>query len=260
MNPPEVDPAVFSALIERWMERPELSHLAQVETVLASAPFYPSDVIDDCAIAAATRLERKPAVAIEVLMLMAGSAHPQSRAVAAVIISRLALYAPALWIDLIRHLATDENWEVRRYAARVFDSTEKFDGAAEFHLEFVMETLQTWIQDKDYLVRHAATQFLLGYVKRHPAFAEKLLGMLDPLFDDLSEYVRDGAAAAMRAVGKVRPELALSFIELKLDHLREFEGQTYLTALDHPFADCRPEWKARLVTALQAATPINPDN
>ncbi len=246
----ETASANLAECIESWCETPVLAKSAQVDQVVAVLPLYPTDQIEEHGRIAASILEKHPAAAIEILMQLSASPQPQSRALATAAIARLAIYAPSIWVNLIKHLLTDTDWEVRRYAARVFDSTSKFDGAAEYHLEYLLGVVGEWTRDRDYLVRYAATQSFLGYVRRHPEFGERLLGLLDPLYDDPAEYVRDGAAAAMRAVGKDRPELVFSFIELKLDQLKDCERATYRTALDHPYADKRPEWKAKLLAAL----------
>ncbi|MBM3324867.1 MAG: hypothetical protein FJY66_04285, partial [Calditrichaeota bacterium] len=52
-----------------------------------------------------TILERKPQAAIEIVLRMVGSNLAATRALACVLLSRLARYGPAPWMKLAHHLA-----------------------------------------------------------------------------------------------------------------------------------------------------------
>jgi HEAT repeat protein len=178
-------------------------------------------------------LERKPEAAIEIVLRMVGSSVAATRALAGVLLSRLARYGPAPWMKLAHHLAADENWEVREYAAHIFDTHGDFEGLAAFHLDFCFEVLSQWVRDEDYRVRRATTNALLGYYLKNPEIGPRLLSLLEPLVGDGSDYVRRNLVFALRTVGKKRPELVLSFIEQHIEEHAEVSRDIFLQTLDH---------------------------
>jgi hypothetical protein len=169
-----------------------------------------------------------------------------------VMISRLARFQPAIWMDLAKHLAADEDWGVREYAAHIFDTQGKFDGLSGYHLDYVFEVLEGWVRDTNYLVRRAPTNALLSYYLKHPEIGERLIALLDPLLDDEMEYVRRNHVFALRTIGKKRPELVLDYIEskLKLDELTERIKEVFQEVLEHKFADKLPQRKIELLSKL----------
>lgn len=233
---------------------PELDALTEL------LPLFPPESIRSVARTVAILVENKPKQALELALKLAASEEPATRAVAAGIISRLAQFQPALWRDFGRMLVADPVWEVRLHAARIFDSYAEGEGAAEYHIDFVFELVNEWVRDQQYLVRHAATQALLGWAGLHLEQVPRLLAALEPTFNDPIEYVRAGGVLALRAIGRKRPPLVLSYIELRLDDLGEFERETYLSALDDRFANAHTEWKSRLMEGLSQPPSVPPAN
>jgi len=178
-------------------------------------------------------LEKEPAASIEIVLRLTGSSLPATRALACVILSRLARYNPAPWMELAHHLAADENWEVREYAAHIFDTHGEFEGLAAFHLDYCFEVLGQWVRDADYRVRRATTNALLGYFLRHPEIGPRLLSLLEPLLSDESDYVRRNLVFALRTVGKKQPELVFSFVEKHLGNLTQEVRDVFRLTLDH---------------------------
>jgi hypothetical protein len=168
-------------------------------------------------------LEKNPAAAIDIVMSMAGSPLEASRALACVVVGRVARHGPAQWMSLARHLAADDNWEVREYAAHIFDTHGDIEGLSAFHLDYCFEVLNQWVRDTDYRVRRATTNALLGYFLKHPEIGERLVTLLEPLLTDTSDYVRRNLVFALRTVGKRRPELVFAFVE---NHLGDELGGT----------------------------------
>ncbi|MFH1011673.1 MAG: HEAT repeat domain-containing protein [bacterium] len=180
-----------------------------------------------------TILEQKPQAAIEIVLRMVGSNLAATRALACVLLSRLARYGPAPWMKLAHHLAADDNWEVREYAAHIFDTHGDFEGLAAFHPDYCFEVLTQWVQDEDYRVRRATTNALLGYYLKHPEIGPRLLSLLEPLLKDSSDYVRRNLVFALRTIGKKRPELVLTFIETHIENSRETVRDIFHQTLTH---------------------------
>lgn len=178
-------------------------------------------------------LEKKPAAAIEVVLRMVGSPLEATRALACAVVGRVARHGPAPWMSLARHLAADESWEVREYAAHIFDTHGDFEGLAAFHLDYCFEVLSQWVWDEDYRVRRVTTNALLGYFVKHPEIGERLLSLLEPLLSDGSDYVRRNLVFALRTMGKRRPELVFSFLESHLGDALETTREIFRQTLDH---------------------------
>ena len=224
--------------------------LRAAEEVLAGLPLYPPAVIRALGVALADDLDRSPALAVDLTLRLMSSPAREVRALAAAIIFRLARFQPGMWVDPARHLLSDEDWEVRDLAARVFDLQDGEEGAASFHLEFVCEVVRQWTQHSDERVRRAATQALLGFAAANPPFRPRLLQMLAPLLDDPQEYVRHSLAAALRVLGRADSELIFGFVESRLDALTGGAREVFRLVLDHPFAARHPERKAELLARL----------
>ena len=185
-----------------------------LDPFLSDIKLYPHTPIVDLGGAVADILEKRPAAAIEVTLRLVGSPVDATRALACIVIGRLARHSPAPWMELSKHLASDESWEVREYAAYIFDTHGTFEGLAAFHLDYCFEILSSWIHDTDYRVRGVAANALLGFFSQQPDIGERLLQLLKPLLSDGSDYVRNHFAGALRTMGRKRPELVFSFVEL----------------------------------------------
>lgn len=242
-------------ILERRVDSASQIVAVDLEIALQEIPLFPADRILAIGQKAGGYLERHPETAIQLGIELVGSDVPTIRAFAVVLIARFSRFHPAIWKDIIRHLLTDQSWEVRQLAAHAFDSYPHEEGAADFHFDFVLDMIGDWAKHQDYLVRYAASQALLGYAAKNPEIGQRILGAIDPLFNDPSDHVRNGAQGAMRTIGKRRPDLVLSFIELKLDTLGEFEREVYLHVLNEPFAAKNPEWRDRIQSAITAAAP-----
>jgi HEAT repeat protein len=172
------------------------------------------------------------------------------RALAAIVLFRLARFQPGLWVDPARLLLTDEDWEVRDLAAHVFDLQDGIEGAINFHLEFVWDVVRRWSEDSDERVRRAATQALLNFAVAHPEFRPRWLQMLAPLLDDPQEYVRHSLVIALRTLGRADSALVFGFIESRLDQLTDESREVFRLILDHPFAARDPQRQAELLMRL----------
>ncbi|MDD5087577.1 MAG: DNA alkylation repair protein [bacterium] len=224
--------------------------VAQCDDRLAGIPLYPPAEVFAAGVAVGEALEKTPAPAIEVALRLISSEARETRALAVAVIHRVARFQPAVWVDPVRHLLLDDDWEVRDLAARVFDVFEEHDGAAEFHLAYVVEVVETWVGDPEERIRRAAPQALLGYARRHAEFRPQLLTVLDPLLDDEQDYVRTSYAAALRALGRTDPELVLNYLETTLERDSLNAAEVVRCVIEHPFANRLPEHKARLVRRL----------
>ena len=243
------------AFVEGYRDRPASFTLTELDELSAAIPLFPPDPMRGAARVVAMTLENRPRDALDLAIKLAGSEEPATRALAAGMVTRLAQFQPAIWKEFARMLCADSVWEVRLHAATIFDTAGPGEGAAEYHPEFVFDLIAEWTRDKEYFVRHAATQALLSWAVHHTDQTPRLLALLEPLFNDPIEYVRAGSVLALRTVGRKRPELVLSFIELQLDSLGEFEAETYLTALEDRFTQAHADWKARLIHGLHQAPP-----
>jgi hypothetical protein len=224
--------------------------LRQAEELLAGLPLYPPQAVMSIGIAAADCLDAAPGMAVDVVLKLVSSTEREVRAVTAAIVFRFARYQPGYWIDTVQLLIGDEDWEVRDLASHIFDTQEFGEGAVDFHLEFVLDTVQKWVADANALTRRAATQALLGHASRHAEFRPKLLEILHPLLDDPSEYVRDNHTAALRKLGRADPALVMDYIERSLPSAGDLARDTFRTVLNQPWAAKLPERKLQLLAAL----------
>jgi hypothetical protein len=223
----------------------------QADVALAGLNLYPPDSVVDLGQAAGQLLERKPELAVSSVLQLISSDSRETRAVACVIISRLAKYNPALWAGVVRHLAADEDWEVRSFAARTYDSREGYAGAVEFHLEWVLEELSGWVRDQNYLLRHAATEALTGCVKIRPDLIPRVLTLLDPLLNDSSEYVRRGCVASLRTMGRIQPDPVLDYVAEHRAPFSDEVRESFEMVLGDSFAARHPERRAELLAKLK---------
>jgi hypothetical protein len=232
----------------------------QASELLNQLPLYPTTTVLALGVAIGEKLEKSPGLAVELTVRLVGAPAREVRAMAAVVIHRIARFQPGMWVDTIRHLVADDDWEVRDLAARVFDTLEAGEGAAEFHLMFVHETVKSWVTDSDYLVRRAATQALTGYAINHADFRPLLLDMLRPLLDDQREYVRRGLAATLRTLGKADGALIFDYLEAAANPPTPRVAETIRLVMEHRFAGKFPVRKAALLSGLPAADPTpDPD-
>jgi hypothetical protein len=150
----------------------------------------------------------------------------------------------------VRHLATGEDWEVRSFAARVYDSREGYAGAVEFHTDWVFEELTAWVKDNNYLLRHAATEALLGYVQTHTEIIPRVLPLLEPLLNDAAEYVRRGLVMALRTMGRTEAAAVFDFMETRLPPASPDVREVFQLVLEQRFADKDPVRKQELLAKL----------
>lgn len=204
-----------------------------LDPYLSDVELYPVSPLVDLGGAVGEILEKKPAAAIEIALRLVGSPVEATRALACVVIGRLARHGPAPWMELSRHLASDESWEVREYATYIFDTQGSSEGLAVFHLDYCFEVLSSWIRDTDYRVRGVATNALLGFFSKNPEIGERLLQLLEPLLFDGSDYVRNHFAGALRVMGRKRPELIFSFIEKHLGNESMVTSDVLRLVLNH---------------------------
>ena len=204
-----------------------------VDPYLRDVKLYPFKPLLELGSEVGKILEKKPEVAVEVLPRLVGSSFEPTRALACVVIGRLARYEPAEWMSLAHHLASDDSWEVREYAAHIFDTHGNIEGLAAFHLDYCFEVLDQWVRDSDYRVRRVTTNALLGYFLKYPEIGERLLSLLEPLLSDNSDYVRRNMVFALRTVGKKQPELVFAFLESHLDIDRGTTRDIFRQTLDH---------------------------
>ncbi|MFZ5434134.1 MAG: DNA alkylation repair protein [Calditrichota bacterium] len=242
--------------LEQWAEV-YLNHrlsaeefLERIDRLLADRDLFPPEAIFQLGSTLGTRLENSPGPAVDLTLKLMSSDVRATRAIAVGVLHRLARFQPGFWTDAARHLITDSDWEVRDIAARVFDDWNGEDGAAEFHLSFVVDVVRDWVQDSDERVRRAASQALLGYAARHPEFRSQLLEILDPLLTDEREYVRHSLAAALRILGRSDPPFVMDYLELVAASNHEPAKEIVKLVLDHSFADRLPDRKAELLRRL----------
>jgi hypothetical protein len=253
--------ARIAALILALSHNPDdPASLSELDALTAALPLFPPEPLRHAARTAAVQIENCPHEVLQLVLRLLGSDEPATRALAAGMIARFAQFQPAVWKDVARMLITDPVWEVRMTASAIFDSVQSGEGAAEFHTEFVFGLVQDWTRDQDYLIRHAATQALLRWAGVHLEESARLLALLEPLFNDPIDYVRAGTVLALRTLGRKRPPLVLSYIELRLDNLGDYERDTYQSALDDRFANAHADWKARLLAGLANAPSVPPAN
>jgi 3-methyladenine DNA glycosylase AlkD len=226
----------------------DLAH--DLNVALSGLSLYPTDTVLDIGQAAGQLLERKPEAAVTAVLQLVSSENRETRAVACAIIGRLARYSPAVWAGIVRHLATDADWEVRSFAARVYDSREGYAGAVEFHTDWVFEELTAWVKDDNYLLRHAATEALLGYLRSLPDVVSRVLKLLEPLLNDAAEYVGRGLVMALRTMGRTQPSAVFDFLEAHLPPASEEGREVFQLVLEQRFADKDPARKQELLAKL----------
>ncbi len=224
--------------------------LEKFDDLLAGLPLYPAAPVLALGDALGEPLERLPGLAIEITLRLVSSSVRSVRGVAVAVIHRLARFQPAIWVDTVRHMVRDDDWEVRDLAAHAFDTLETGDGAVDFHLGYVTDVVRGWVGDEDYLLRRAASQALLGYAARHADFRGILLDLLDPLLEDDLEYVRRSHAAALRALGRADPAAVFEYLEASLETISGYGRETFHFVLEHPFANRLPERKTALLARL----------
>jgi len=222
----------------------------RIDAEVANLKLDPPHAINLLGVAAAEALEKKPEAAVNVTLRISGSKRPPTRALSAVIISQLARYQPGIWMDLVKLLARDDKWEVRDFAARIFDNQKEGLGLAEFHLEFTLEALGAWTRDPDYLIRRLPTRAMLNYAAEHPDVVPRLLGLLDPLYNDPSEYVRRNLVSALRAIGRSQPEPVFEQLEARARSGQGHAAEVIRLTLDSGFARKHPDRANDLLARL----------
>ena len=224
----------------------------QLDAALSGLNLYPPEAVLDMGHAAGQIIERQPELAVNAILQLMSSDSRETRAVACAVISRLARYSPAVWASMVRHFATDADWEVRSFAARAYDSREGYSGAVEFHTEWVFEELAAWVKENHYLLRHAAAEALLGYVQMQPDVIPRVLKLLDPLLSDSAEYVRRGHVMALRTMGRKQAPVVLDYIETHLSSVSDEARESIELVLEDSFAARNPERKNQLLGRLNA--------
>lgn len=222
--------------------------------LLQDLPLYPPANLMTAGQAAGDLLDKVPASAVAIVLACVSSPAREVRAAAAAMLARLARYQPGIWSAVVKLLVEDDDWEVRDLAARCFDTTEFGEGAAEFHLAFVCDTVKEWVGDSSERVRRAATQALLGYAQRHPEFRPLLLDILLPLLHDERDYVQASHAAALRALGRADPKLVLDHMQTALDREPGCGGAAFALALQHSWAARQPDRRAEILARLAPAS------
>jgi hypothetical protein len=238
----------LTSLLKSWLgKKDDAIQVDAIDQLLRGIAIDTPDPISALGIAAAGLMEKHPEEAVNLCMRLSGSTLPATRCLGAVIISQISKYQPGLWMDMVKHLALDDDWNVRDFAANVFDSTPGREGLVEFHPDFVWETLTEWVRDRDYLVRRLTTRALLGYYKQHPEIAQRLLTLWEPLLTDPNEFVRRNLVSALRVIGKKNPDLVLTWIDAKVNspsgHVAEIAG----LILQSPFAFKCPELRQSML-------------
>jgi 3-methyladenine DNA glycosylase AlkD len=244
----------FLGFLKSWRDEQDSDNTArqQIDLLLSDLKLYPFTPVIELGIAGAELLEKTPEEAVNITLQLAASEEKATRAVSTVILSRLARFHPKIWMELAKHLAADSDWEVREYTAHIFDVQGQFEGLAAYHLDYVFEVLGSWVKDENYLVRRAPTNALLSYYLKNPEIGERLIALLDPLLDDLMEYVQRNHIFALRTIGKKRPELVFDYMESKLPQLTDNSRQTLRQVLEHKFADKVPARKKELLAKLHS--------
>ncbi|RQV97082.1 hypothetical protein EH220_05025 [bacterium] len=242
-------------LLESWIGKSDDAiEVEAVDSILQGFVIDPPALLNQIGMEAAAILEKHPEEAVNICMRLTSSRLPETRCLSAVIISQLSKYSPSLWTGMIRHLALDDDWHVRDFAAAVFDTISGREGLIEFHPEFVWDTLNEWVKDRDYLVRRLTTRALLGYSRKHPETAEKLLTLWEPLLTDSSEFVRRNLVSALRIIGRTNPDLVLNWLNTRLNsssgHIASIAGMT----VDASFALQNPAIRQEILDKLSTSS------
>ncbi|RPH96120.1 hypothetical protein EHM69_02370 [candidate division KSB1 bacterium] len=224
--------------------------LQEAENLLGGLPLYPARTITEVGTAVGEKLDALPAVAVDLTLRLMGSTERAVRAMTVAVIARLARYQPGMWVETALHLINDDDWEVRDLAAHIFDTPDAGDGAADFHLQFVCDTVTDWVINPNERIRRAASHALLRYAVCHAEFRPRWLDMLDPLITDTSEYVRFSLVSALRTLGRADGPLVLNYMESALNRLTDESREVFRLTLDHAFTAKYPERKSELLARL----------
>jgi hypothetical protein len=239
------------ALLTAWLSADDSTiQVEDADVLLSGLPTDPPDSIGALGVAAAAIIEKQPEKAIQITLMLGGSGVIATRCLCAVVISQIGKYSPSIWIDLTKHLARDENWDVRNFAAAIFDSFPDREGLIEFHSDFVWETLKDFAKDTDYLIRRIPTRALLGFSKAKPEITGRLLELWKPLINDPTEYVRRNLVSALRVVGRRQPAEILAWMNLQLDSGKTHSGEIFRMVLETGIFDKNEEQKRSLLARL----------
>lgn len=241
--------AVFRKLFES--DGADFDVEQDLDPFLRDVELYPHEPLLQLGTAVGDILEKKPAVAIDIALNMVSSTTKATRALACLVIGRLARHGPAHWMSLARHLAVDEIWEVREYTAYIFDTRGDFEGIAAFHLDYCFEVLTSWIQDSDYRVRSVAANALLGFFLEHPEIGRRLITLVEPLLSDGSDYARRHLVGTLRTIGKKEPEMVFEFIEKHLGDESGTTNETLRLALNHRWTRGYEELRDKMLKGLE---------
>jgi hypothetical protein len=245
----------LTSLLKGWLgKKDDAIQVDAVDQLLRGIAIETPEPLSSLGIAAAKLMEKHPEEAVNLCMRLSGSTLPATRCLCAVIISQISKYQPGLWTDMVKHLALDDDWNVRDFAAGVYDSIPGREGLIEFHPDFVWETLAELVKDRDYLVRRLTTRALLGYFKQHPEIAQRLLTLWEPLLTDPNEFVRRNLVSALRVIGKKHPDLVLTWLDSKVNspsgHVAEIAG----LVLQSPFAFKCPELRQSMLEKFSSSS------
>jgi hypothetical protein len=121
----------------------------------------------------------------------------------------------------------------------------------EFHTDWVFAELELWVEHENYLLRHAATEALLGFIPLKSELVPRLLKMLNPLLCDPAEYVRRGLVVSLRTMGRAEPNAVFDYLSGHLPPPSEEVREVLHLVLADSFAAKDPKRKADLLTRLQ---------
>ena len=245
----------LDTLFESWIGKSEdVIDVEAVDAITQGIVVDPPTILNMLGIAASGTLEKHPQEAVNICMKLSSSRLPETRSLCAVMISQLSKYSPGLWTKMIHHLALDDDWHVRDYAAGVFDSTAGLEGLIEFHPDFVWETLTEWVKDREYLVRRLTTRALIGYSKKHPEIIERLLTLWEPLLTDSSEFVRRNLVSALRIIGRKQPDMVLKWLNDKLSAPSGHVARIAAMTVDASFAMQSPGIRQEILDKLSTSS------
>jgi 3-methyladenine DNA glycosylase AlkC len=123
----------------------------------------------------------------------------QARSLATFIFGRLAHASNESLTILRSQISRDPDWRVQEILAKAFDRY-----CADTSYEKSLPLIKDWLSDPCANVRRAVTEGLRIWTGR-PYFREnpeEAIGLLSPLKDDESEYVRKSVGNALRDIGK----------------------------------------------------------
>lgn len=114
------------------------------------------------------------------------SGNPTAEEVGVQLIAQCYPNHPETVVQVLHHLANNENWEVREWVAGACGNV------LEANFESVYPVMQLWAQDQSENVRRAVVLAAMYAGKsRKPEFIHPILDLLEPLLSDKSRYVRD---------------------------------------------------------------------